>query len=578
MGTPDLYVELPRLENRNQHAPGPRRTKLDSQILLSSNKFSPLPNPFSANQIHLCPNEENHDQTVKLDIAVFSAGKSVAASLAACFGLVLEHAIHQASHNSLFRKIFPLSSAGSIFCGPTPIPESHNPNQVRTLHVGYKKKFAAISLFVLIAASFIPASAEVLKITVDDTIQPISEEYIARALDQARRRNDQAVLIEMNTPGGLVESTRHIIEHITTSTVPVIVYVTPTGGHAGSAGIFILEAADIAAMAPGTAAGAAHPVALIGPVQLKPDDEMKRKIENDAAALMRSVASKRGRNVEAAEGAVRESKSFTEQEALAQHLIDYVAASPEDLFRQMRGKSFKRFNGETAVLDLTSQPIFAFDMTLREHILDRLMDPDLAFLLLAIGALALYVEFNHPGAVIPGTVGVVFIFVAAFALNLLPTRFAALAPIVGAFVLFAAEAKFATHGVLTMGGIALLTLGGLLLVDAPIPEMRVHLLTALAVSIPLGVITAFLMTIALRATRNKVVTGEQGLVGETGVAQTALSPQGKVFVHGELWDAVASSALPAGQLVVVRKVDGLTLSVEPLAATSPPASAAPAAL
>jgi len=431
--------------------------------------------------------------------------------------------------------------------------------------------FSALTIFCT------AAQAEVLKITVDDTIQPISEEYIGRALNEARRRNDQAVLIEMNTPGGLVESTRQIIEHITTSSVAVIVYVTPTGGHAGSAGIFILEAADVAAMAPGTAAGAAHPVALIGPVQLKPDEEMKRKMENDTAALMRSVASKRGRNVDAAEGAVRESKSFTEQEALAQHLIDYVASSPEDLFRQMQGKSFKRFNGESTTLNLTGQPVVGFDMTLRERILDRLMEPDLAFLLLAIGALALYVEFNHPGAVIPGTVGVVFILVAAFALNLLPTRFAALFLILGAFSLFAAEAKFATHGVLTVGGIALLTLGGLLLVDSPIPEMRVHLVTALAVSIPLGVITAFLMTIALRARRNKIVTGVQGLVGETAVAQTMLSPQGKVFVHGELWDAVAPSSLPAGQLVVIRRVDGLTLAVEPLK-TSAPVGAAPAAL
>ena len=217
-------------------------------------------------------------------------------------------------------------------------------------------------------------------------------------------------------------------------------------------------------------------------------------------------------------------------------------------------------------------------MTLKEHILDELMDPNVAFLLLAIGALALYVEFNHPGAVVPGTVGVVFILVAAFALNLLPTRFAALGLILGAFALFAAEAKFATHGVLTIGGIVLLTLGGLLLVDSPIPEMRVHLLTAFAVSIPFGLITAFLMTIALKARRNKVVTGAQGLVGETGVAQTALSPQGKVFVHGELWDAIASSAMPAGQLVVVRRVDGLTLQVDPLGATPPPATPAPAIL
>jgi membrane-bound serine protease (ClpP class) len=319
-------------------------------------------------------------------------------------------------------------------------------------------------------------------------------------------------------------------------------------------------------MAPGTAAGAAHPVALIGPVQMKPGDEMKRKIENDTAALIRSVASKRGRNVEAAEGAVRESKSFTEQEALSQHLIDYIASSPEDLFRQMQGKSFKRFHGETASLNLVGQNMVLYEMTLKERILDVLLDPNVAFLILAIGALSLYVEFNHPGAVIPGTVGVVFILVAAFALNLLPVRWAALVLILGAFALFAAEAKFASHGVLTVGGIALLTLGGLLLVDSPIPELRVHVATALAVSIPLGVITAFLMGIALRARRNKIVTGEQGLVGETGVVQSALAPQGKVFVHGEIWDAVSSSELPPGQLVVVRGVDGLTLRVDPVGA------------
>jgi len=429
----------------------------------------------------------------------------------------------------------------------------------------------AFALFLLC----LPASAEVLKVVVDDTIQPITAEYISRAIDQAQRTNAQAVLIEMNTPGGLVSSTREIIEKITSSPVPVIVYVTPTGGHAGSAGIFILESADIAAMAPGTAAGAAHPVALVGPVQMKPDDEMKRKMENDTAALMRSVVSKRGRNVEAAEGAVLESKSFTDQEALAQHLIDYVASNPEDLFRQMQGKTFKRFQGQSASLNLTGQNIVPYEMTLKEHILDRLMDPNIAFLLLIIGALALYVEFNHPGAVIPGTVGIVFVLLAAFALNLLPTRFAALILIAVAFALFAAEAKFTTHGVLTVGGIVLLTLGGLLLVDSPIPEMQVHLLTALAISIPFGLITAFLMTIALKARRNKVVTGQQGLVGETGVVRTVLSPHGKVFVHGELWDAISSSPLPVGQMVVVRAVDGLTLQVDPLVATPTP-SATPA--
>jgi membrane-bound serine protease (ClpP class) len=416
----------------------------------------------------------------------------------------------------------------------------------------------------LVLALSITASAEVLKIVVNDTIQPITEEYIERAIAEAHAEKAEALIIQINTPGGLVSSTRDIIEKITASPVPVIVYVAPTGARAGSAGIFILESADVAAMAPGTNAGAAHPVLLVGPVNVKPDDEMKQKIENDAAALMRSVASKRGRNIEAAESAVRQSKSFSEQEAVTQRLIDYVATNEQDLFRQMQGKALKRFDGQTVALNLVGQSIKPFEMTLKQRILSSLMDPNVAFVILAIGLLALYVEFNHPGAVVPGTVGVVFILLAAFALNLLPTRFAALVLIAVAFVLFALEAKFVTHGVLTTGGVVLLTLGGLLLVDAPIPEMRVHFITALAVSVPLGIITAFLMTIALRAHRNKVVTGVQGLIGEVGTAQSGLAPLGKVFVHGEIWDAVSSSPVPAGSKVVVQKVDGLQLEVAPV--------------
>jgi membrane-bound serine protease (ClpP class) len=408
--------------------------------------------------------------------------------------------------------------------------------------------------------------ADVLKIVVNDTIQPVTAEYIGRGLDAAAANHDRAVLIEINTPGGLVDSTRDIIEKVTTSSVPVIIYVTPSGSRAGSAGFFILESADVAAMAPGTNAGAAHPVTLGGG---KLDDVMKQKMENDAAALMRSVVAKRGRNVQLAESAVRESKSFTEQEALDKKLIEYIASSEQDLFRQMEGKSFKRFNGTTVSLNLTGQPVRNYEMTLKQRILSYIMDPNVAFILLAIGALALYAEFNQPGAVIPGTVGVVFILLAAFALNLLPVRFAAIVMILGAFVLFALEAKFVTHGVLTIGGIALLVIGGLLLVDAPIPEMRVRLATALAVSIPLGLITVFLMSIAVRARRNKVVTGEQGLVGQIGITQTALAPAGKVFVHGELWDAVAPVNIPAGERIVVRRIDGLTLYVEPLAVQTP---------
>jgi membrane-bound serine protease (ClpP class) len=415
----------------------------------------------------------------------------------------------------------------------------------------------------LLLACATAASAQVLKIVLNDTIQPISDEFIGRALTKADQEKDQAILIELNTPGGLADSTRHIIEKIVASPVPVIIYVAPSGSRAASAGFFLLESADVAAMAPGTNTGAAHPVTLTGG---KMDDVMKTKVENDAAALMRSIVAKRGRNVEVAESAVRQSKSWTDGEALQQHLTDYVASSQDDLFKQLAGKPVRRFNGQTVTLDLVGKPVHPFEMTLKQRILNYIMDPNIAFILLAIGALALYAEFNHPGAVVPGVTGVIFILLAAFALNLLPTRYAALVLILASFVMFALEAKFATHGVLGIGGIALLTLGALLLVDGPIPELRVNLLTALAVSIPLGLITVFLMDIALRARRGKVVTGAQGLVGEIGTAHTPLTPQGKVFIHGELWDAVAHANVDAGQAVVVRRIDGLRLEVEPAAA------------
>ena len=404
------------------------------------------------------------------------------------------------------------------------------------------------------------AHADVLKIVINDTIQAATAERIARAIDQAAARKDDAVLIELSTPGGVMGDMREIMEKILASPVPVVIYVTPSGSRAASAGFFILESADIAAMAPGTNTGAAHPV---GPFGGDIQGTMKEKVENDAAALMRSVVSKRGRNVEIAESAVRQSKSFTDNEALSQKLIDYVASSDEDLFRQISAHPVKRFDGSSASLNLVGAKEVMIEETVKEKVLSFLMDPDIAFVLLAIGALALYTEFNHPGAVWPGMVGIVFILLAVFALHLLPIRFAAVVLIFASFVLFALDAKFGTHGVLAIGGIATLVIGALLLVDTPIPEMRVHLATALAVSIPLGGITVFLMSVALRARRNKVVTGIEGLVGEIGVTQTALSPGGKVFVHGEIWDAVSSADLAAGEKVIVQQIDGMQLKVIP---------------
>lgn len=422
------------------------------------------------------------------------------------------------------------------------------------------------ALILLFCVAPLSASADVLKIVIDGTIHPLAEERIDRAIQEAQRSHADALLIEMRTPGGLMSSMEEIIHKILSSPVPVIIYVTPSGSGAASAGFFILESADVAAMAPGTNTGAAHPVWGDGRAM---EPVMKEKMENYAASLMRSFVSKRGRNVEVAESAVRHSKAFTADEALSQHLIDYIAKDEGDLFRQIDGKTVTRFDGSKTVLHLANQPVRLYQMTLRQEILSVLMDPNIAFLLFAIGALCVYFEFNHPGAVVPGVVGFVAILLAIYALDMLPFRSIAVVLILSAFVFFGLEAKFQTHGALATGGAVMMVLGALLLVDGPIPEMRVKWWTALSVSIPLAVITVFLMTIALRARRNKVVTGEQGLIGEIGTVRAALTPVGKVFVHGELWDAIASSNVEVGQAVIVRSVQNLKLQVEPATQPAP---------
>ncbi len=424
----------------------------------------------------------------------------------------------------------------------------------------YRRSLITLSLVIAFCVASLSCSAEIVKIVVDDTIHPISAEYIGRGIQEAERTHADALLIEINTPGGLVDSTRDIVREILAAKVPVIIYVTPAGSYAASAGFYILESADVAAMSPGTNTGAAHPVRGDGVTM---DPVMKEKLENDSAALLRSYSGKRGRNVEIAESAVRQSKSFSADEALSNHLIDYLAKDENDLFKQVDGKTITRFDDSKQVLHVDGKPVRMFDLTVREKVLSWLMDPNFTFLLFAIGMMALYAEFNHPGAVVPGVIGFVFVLLALFAFHILPTRYAALVLIIGAFVLFALEAKFQTHGVLTIGGIAIMVLGALLLVDGPIPEMRVRWVTALSVSIPLGLITVFLMTIALKARQNKITTGEQGMIGEIGIVHAPLTPSGKVFVHGELWDATAPSTIEVGRNVVVRKVHDLTLTVEP---------------
>jgi membrane-bound serine protease (ClpP class) len=416
----------------------------------------------------------------------------------------------------------------------------------------------ALVLAALLAAA-VPLHASVLRLNLNDTIQPISDEFIGRAIEQAQREHDDAVIIKITTPGGLLDSTRSIVEKIMTSRVPVIVYVAPAGSRAASAGFFILESADVAAMAPGTNIGAAHPV-LLGE---KMDEIMKAKMENDAAAFMRTIANKRGRNVAVAESAVRESKSFTEQEALQLKLIDVIAPNEQALLRAIDGRTLKRYDGSNVTLHVTNARINTIEMTLRQRLMSSLMDPNIAFLLLVLGGLAIFAEFNHPGAVIPGVVGVIAIVLALFALNFLPTRFAALALLLVAFALFALEAKFASHGVLAIGGIVSMVIGALFLVDGPIPQMRVNIITAIAVSIPIGAIAVFLTTLVLKARHGRIATGKEGMVGLIGIARTPVGPDGKVFVHGELWNAVASNAIAEGARVRVASVNGLHLVVEP---------------
>jgi membrane-bound serine protease (ClpP class) len=401
-------------------------------------------------------------------------------------------------------------------------------------------------------------SPEVVVIHLDDTIQPISADYMARGLDLAAAQHASAVLIEINTPGGLLDSMRQMVSRILASPVPVIVYVAPSGSRAGSAGFFLLQAADVAAMAPGSNAGAAHPVV----EGAKLDDIMKQKLENDTAAFLRSYVARRGRNVVAAEDAVRASKSYSDQEALQLKLIDLVAPDDSTLLNTVDGRTITRFDGSKTVLHTRDARLVAVEPTLREKILDRLTDPNLAVLVLVIGALLIYVEFNTPGTIIPGTLGTILVLLAIFSLNLLPVRYTSVMLLAAAFVLLILEAKFATHGVLAAAGIVSLVVGALTLVDGPIPELRVHLATALSTGLAFGLITVFLLRLALKARRSKSRMGADAMIGQIAVVLQPLAPSGQVMVNGEIWQAESATPAAAGEHVRVRGLRELTLLVE----------------
>lgn len=422
---------------------------------------------------------------------------------------------------------------------------------------------------VWLALAAVPAAAQapVVVIHLDDTIQPVSAEYVQRGLVYAQQQHAPAAILELDTPGGLETSMRAIIQAIFASPVPVVGYVAPSGARAASAGFYILLSCDVAAMAPGTNAGAAHPVVLGG---AQPDKIEAAKIQSDASAFMRTIAERRHRNVDLAEKGVLESQSFTEQEALQGGLIDLTAPTLPKLIEALNGRTVTRLDGATSKLDLSGATVVPFSMSLREKVLD--MNASLAFALLAIGALLIYVEFTHPGVIVPGVVGLILVVISLFALSFLPINWAGAGLLILALILFVLEAKFPSHGVLAAGGVASMALGAILLVDAPIPQMRVGWNVALGVAIGFGVISMLLLQLVLSARRHRVVTGAQGLIGEVGTALTALAPRGAVLVHGERWQAAADGPLAAGTAVRVRAVHGLQLEVEP---ESAPAASRP---
>jgi len=436
---------------------------------------------------------------------------------------------------------------------------------VRSVH-----GFAALIGLAVLLGLAAPAHAQqpvVDKFVLDDTIQPVTQGELSRAIARANTDGAQALLVELDTPGGLLDSTRTMAGSILSSKVPVIVYVSPAGARAGSAGFFLLESADIAAMAPGTNAGAAHPVVEFGS---QPDATMSQKIENDAEAFLRSYVTRRGRNAEAAEAAVHSSHSYTAQEALDQHLIDLTAASDWELLRTLNGREITRMDGSKITLHLAGARVAVTETSLREQLLGWLVNPNIALLLLVGGALLIYLEFNAPGTIVPGALGTLMLLLGVFGLNLLPIRYTAVMMLVAALILMVLEAKFGAHGVLAIAGIACLVFGSLTLVAAPVPELGVNLYVAIGLGLGFGVITVFLARLVVRALRQKARLGADALVGLSATALEALAPSGHVLVDGEIWRAEASAPVAAGTPLRVVGHEQLLLRVTPAEASQPP--------
>ena len=394
-------------------------------------------------------------------------------------------------------------------------------------------------------------------LTISSAITPVSARIIVQALEKSVEDSAQALLIQLDTPGGLDESMRQIVREILNSRVPVIVYVSPGGARAASAGVFITLAAHVAAMAPGTNIGAAHPVGLGGQM----DSTMLKKVENDAAAYIKSLAKKRNRNEKWAEEAVRKSASLAEYEALKKNVIDLVANDIRELLEQIDGKKIKLIEDQEKTLSTKGVVLNRIEISWRDRILEVITNPNIAYILYTLGMLGLFFELSNPGAIFPGIIGGICLILAFFAFQSLPINYAGVLLMVLALILFLLEIKVPSHGALTIGGIISMLLGSLLLIDSPFPYMRVSLSLILVIVISTALFFIFAVGMGLKAQRRKPTTGEVGLIGQIAVARSPLDLEGTVFVEGELWKAISDQPVQTGEKVRILAVEHLTLKV-----------------
>jgi membrane-bound serine protease (ClpP class) len=418
-------------------------------------------------------------------------------------------------------------------------------------------------LALLAAMSPVVAHAQtVFSAEVESIIHPVSAQFMIDTIARADADNAALVVFTLRTPGGLVDATRDIVAKMISAKTPIAVFVAPSGARAASAGFIITIAADIAAMAPGTHIGAAHPVAGGGTVM---DETTSRKAAEDMAAYARTIASTRGRNAQLAEQAVLQSKAFTEGEAVkaTPPLIDLVATNLEDLLKKLEGRAVKRFDGRSTMLHTASAKVVPIEMSLRQRILSAIAHPNIAYILLSLGTLGLTIELWSPGAVLPGVVGGLSLLLAFFALQVLPISYAGLLLMLFGLLLFALEIKVTSYGLLTIGGIISLVFGSLMLIDSPAPELQLSLALVMSVVLGFTAIAAFLVRLALTSQRAAPVTGVEGLLGERGLALESILPgtAGRARVHGEIWNAVADEPISSGERITVTNINGLTLTV-----------------